>query len=337
MRDGEAWYWFGLAFAKLIVFDSFAIVPNVETYVVAANPKFLAFAVAAVPVAAIGYVYRDVIRHLEEQEVRAFRILLAATNGLVVWALTVETVHFFLMREERLDINQAQAILLTLTVIWALYGAALLAVGLWKNLALARWGGLGLLGLSVAKIVLFDTFSLLPDAETYTLVLNAHFATNAITIAAIGVVAFAFRDRIRGLPEREAAIMRWLPVVAGALVLWAMSLEAIHYFAVQEEILETEQASAMHLTLTVLWAIYGIAIIVVGFLRDESRIRLAGMGLLAVPVVKLFVFDVFLLEQIYRVAAFVTLGALLLATGLIYQRYSTELKGLLLGRSPEDG
>ena len=126
MRDGEAWYWFGLAFAKLIVFDSFAIVPNVETYVVAVNPKFLAFAVAAVPVAAIGYVYRDVIRHLEEQEVRAFRILLAATNGLVVWALTVETVHFFLMREERLDINQAQAILLTLTVIWALYGAALL-------------------------------------------------------------------------------------------------------------------------------------------------------------------------------------------------------------------
>ena len=327
----------GLAFAKLVVFDSFAIVPNVETYVVAANPKFLAFAVAAVPVAAIGYVYRDVIRHLEEQEVRAFRILLAATNGLVVWALTVETVHFFLMREDRLDINQAQAILLTLTVIWALYGAALLAAGLWKNLALARWGGLGLLGLSVAKIVLFDTFSLLPDAETYTLVLNAHFATNAITIAAIGVVAFAFRDRIRGLPEREAAIMRWLPVVAGALVLWAMSLEAIHYFAVQEEILETEQASAMHLTLTVLWAIYGIAIIVVGFLRDESRIRLAGMGLLAVPVVKLFVFDVFLLEQIYRVAAFVTLGALLLATGLIYQRYSTELKGLLLGRRPEDG
>ena len=327
----------GLAFAKLIVFDSFAISPEVDSYIPVLNPKFMAFVIAAAPIAAIGYVYRDVIRNLVEQEVKAFRILLAATNGLVVWALTVETVHFFLMREERLDINQAQAILLTLTVIWALYGAALVAVGLWKNLALARWGGLGLLGLSVAKIVLLDTFSLLPDAETYTLVLNAHLATNAITIAAIGVVAFAFRDRIRGLPEREAEIMRWLPVVAGALALWAMSLEAIHYFAVQEEILETEQASAMHLTLTVLWAIYGIAIIVVGFLRDESRIRLAGMGLLAVPVVKLFVFDVFLLEQIYRVAAFVTLGALLLATGLLYQRYSTELKGLLLGRREEDG
>ena len=327
----------GLAFAKLALFDSFAILPTVDTYVPVLNPKFLAFVIAAAPVAAIGYVYRDAIRNLAEREVTAFKALLAATNGLVVWALMVEAVHYFVVRGEKLDINQGQAILLTLTVIWALYGAGLLAMGLWKNLALARWGGLGLLGLAVAKIVLFDTFSLLPDAETYTLVLNAHFAANAVTIAAIGVVAFAFRDQIRALPQREAEIMRWLPVVAGALALWAMSLEAIHYFAVQEEILETEQASAMHLTLTVLWAICGIGVIVLGFARDESRIRLAGMGLLAVPVVKLFVFDVFLLEQIYRVVAFVTLGALLLATGLLYQRYSTELKGILLGRREEEG
>ena len=353
----------GLAFAKLVLFDSFAILPTVETYVPVLNPKFLAFVIAAAPVAAIGYVYRDAIRNLAERELTAFRALLVATNVVAVWAITVEAVHFFAMREDRLfserfdpslfdnqsasilarerveamqAVDQVEALLLSLTVIWALYGAALLSAGLWKNLKLAQWGGLGLLGLAVGKIVLLDTFGLFPDAETYTLILNTHFAANVVTIAAIGVVAFAFRDRIRALPQREAAIMRWLPVVAGALVLWAMSLEAIHYFAVQEEILETEQASAMHLTLTVLWAIYGIGIIVVGFLRDESRIRLAGMGLLAVPVVKLFVFDVFLLEQIYRVAAFVTLGALLLATGLLYQRYSTELKGLLLGRRPED-
>ena len=350
----------GLAFAKLVLFDSFAILPTVETYVPVLNLKFLAFVIAAAPVAAIGYVYRDAIRNLAEREVTAFRALLVATNVVAVWAITVEAVHFFAMREDRLfserfdpslfdnqsasilarerveamqAVDQVEALLLSLTVIWALYGAALLSAGLWKNLANWRNGEVSdCWGWPSAKIVLLDTFGLFPDAETYTLILNTHFAANVVTIAAIGVVVFAFRDRIRGLPEREMEIMRWLPVVAGALVLWAMSLEAIHYFAVQEEILETEQASAMHLTLTVLWAIYGIGIIVVGFLRDESRIRLAGMGLLAVPVVKLFVFDVFLLEQIYRVAAFVTLGALLLATGLLYQRYSTELKGLLLGR-----
>ena len=60
--------------------------------------------------------------------------------------------------------------------------------------------------------------------------------------------------------------------------------------------------------------------------------KLAGMALLAIPVVKLFVFDVFLLEQGYRVAAFVTLGGLLLATGLVYQRYSQAVRGFLFGQ-----
>ena len=57
----------------------------------------------------------------------------------------------------------------------------------------------------------------------------------------------------------------------------------------------------------------------------------AGLVLLGLPVLKLFLFDVFLLEQAYRVAAFVTLGALLLATGLAYQRYGTTIKEFFVG------
>ncbi len=56
------------------------------------------------------------------------------------------------------------------------------------------------------------------------------------------------------------------------------------------------------------------------------------MALLVIPVVKLFVFDIFLMEQGYRVAAFVTLGVLLLATGLVYQRYNEAIRGFLFGQ-----
>lgn len=87
----------------------------------------------------------------------------------------------------------------------------------------------------------------------------------------------------------------------------------------------------MHLTLTVLWAVYGIAAIGAGIVKQSSSIRLAGMALLALPVIKLFGFDVFLLERGYRVAAFVTLGVLLLGTGLAYQRYSQAMRGFLFG------
>ena len=54
----------------------------------------------------------------------------------------------------------------------------------------------------------------------------------------------------------------------------------------------------------------------------SAKVRQIGMALLTIPVAKLFVFDVFLLERGYRVAAFVTLGVLLLGAGLVYQRYS---------------
>lgn len=328
---------FGIAFAKLVLLDTFFILPAVDAYVPLLNLKFMSFVAAAAPVAAVGYLYRNAIRSLVDWEHTTFRTLFVTTNLLVVWALMVEATHFFFVREEQFSIDRTEPILLSFTVIWALYGAILLSMGLWKNLELARWGGLGLLGFAAAKAVLVDTFSLFPDEETYGLVLNAHFGTNAATVGAIVVTSLLFRRLGSSIPERERQMLRWLPATAGALALWSMSLEAIHYFAVREELLGVDQESGVHLTLTVLWAIYGIGVIIVGFLRDVSRIRLVGIALLAVPVIKLFAFDVFLLEQIYRVAAFVILGVLLLGTGLAYQRYSEELRGFLMGRGDDRG
>jgi len=87
----------------------------------------------------------------------------------------------------------------------------------------------------------------------------------------------------------------------------------------------------LHMTLTVMWAVYATLVIGVGIVRGSRELRAGGMALLAVPVVKLFVFDVFLLNPGYRVGAFVILGVLLLAMGLAYQRYSSALKGFLFG------
>ena len=70
--------------------------------------------------------------------------------------------------------------------------------------------------------------------------------------------------------------------------------------------------------------------IVLGIVRRDRYVRLAGLGLLAVPVIKLFAYDAFELEQVYRVVAFIGLGALLVIGGFLYQRYSRVIRGFLL-------
>ena len=120
------------------------------------------------------------------------------------------------------------------------------------------------------------------------------------------------------VPNRVALKLTSSPgllIAANVAALWGLTLEAVHYFDARADRLGADTFGGQQLSLTVLWAVYAIGVIAVGIARQSSRIRLAGMALLAVPLAKLFGYDVFLLEREYRVAAFVTLGVLMLGTG----------------------
>ena len=69
--------------------------------------------------------------------------------------------------------------------------------------------------------------------------------------------------------------------------------------------------------------------LIIGIVRRWQPVRLGGLALLAIPVAKLFVVDTFELEQGYRIVAYFSLGFILLAGGLLYQRYSEAIKGFL--------
>ena len=167
---------------------------------------------------------------------------------------------------------------------------------------------------------------------TFTTFLNARFLTFFIVLAALAGAASWFRRESPRLPENEAYIWQILVVAANLVGVWALSQEIIYYFGSLEARLGSGYSSATHLSLTVFWAVYAIGVIGAGIAMRSARVRQAGIGLLALPVAKLFVYDIFLLERGYRVAAFVTLGVLLLGMGLVYQRYSRAVRGFLFGR-----
>ena len=121
-----------------------------------------------------------------------------------------------------------------------------------------------------------------------------------------------------------------LLAIASFLTLWILSAEIITL--VESGLIDVPrkyQDDLVSLALSLLWAVYAAVLLVLGMVRGWTRVRQAGLALLAIPVIKLFAFDVFELELEYRVAAFLGLGAMLVAGGYLYQRNTSAIRGFL--------
>ncbi len=77
---------------------------------------------------------------------------------------------------------------------------------------------------------------------------------------------------------------------------------------------------ARDFTYSALWMGYGAMLMIVGFWRGSAFVRWQALALIALTIVKVFVYDTSQLDHIYRIISFVALGVLLLAISFAYQR-----------------
>ena len=77
---------------------------------------------------------------------------------------------------------------------------------------------------------------------------------------------------------------------------------------------------ARDFTYSALWMAYGAMLMVIGFWRQSAFVRWQALALIAVTVVKVFVYDTSQLDHVYRILSFIALGILLLAVSFAYQR-----------------
>ena len=345
-----------VALFRLLIFDTWV---DLEGFKPVLNDRFPTFVVAIVAFYVAAYLYWREREHLQVWEQYMAPALAGLANLVTLWLFTAEVIAYFdsqvlahpfrqlggpaspedlerftaAFSGYNLAVQAAEnGKFLVLTAMWTVYAFGALSIGLAKRSAPLRWVGLGLLAIPALKLLLFDTFMVRLDPFSFLPVLNFHFLVFLIVLGVLLISAYLYRREGDRLTGRERYVFQALVVVANFVTIWVLSMEAIRFFDSQGAKLRADFFSAMHLTLTVLWAVYAIGVIGFGIARQSSRVRLAGMALLAIPVAKLFVFDIFLMERGYRVAAFVTLGGLLLATGLVYQRYSQTIRGFLFGR-----
>jgi uncharacterized membrane protein len=260
----------------------------------------------------------------EERESVAATLSLAA-NGLAIALLSLDLSDYFGWRKSNVDGLGAEraenARQFSLTALWSVYGAGLIAFGVRRNSRALRYAGFALLVATTLKVLALD----LPfyDSVWHVPIFNQTFMAFALLVAAY---AFAIRLYVRKptLGDERSAVPV-LVVIANVLMLVALSAEAAGYFdsgaaggtdAARVRDLEL----AKQLSLSVIWILYGAGLLLVGSMRRVRLLRLMGLGLLSLTALKVFFWDLSSLDRVYRIVSFIVLGAILLAVSYLYQR-----------------
>jgi uncharacterized membrane protein len=81
--------------------------------------------------------------------------------------------------------------------------------------------------------------------------------------------------------------------------------------------------------LTIGWGAEALVLLTAGFVFRERPLRLEGLALFLVCVLKLFLYDLRNLETPYRILSFIALGLILLGVSWIYTRFRAQLQKLL--------
>ena len=82
------------------------------------------------------------------------------------------------------------------------------------------------------------------------------------------------------------------------------------------------------------WCVYATLLVAVGMARRSVSMRLLGMGVFGLAVLKVFLFDLAFLETIWRVLSFVCLGLILIGVSYLYHVYGEKLRSFTLAETP---
>ncbi len=152
-------------------------------------------------------------------------------------------------------------------------------------------------------------------------ILNPWLYTYGVTAAAV----FTGLVLLRQVPPRQERLPAapLLGTLGVALLFLLLNLEIADFFTpVGERVrFEFSGSFARDMTYTVSWALFALALVGAGIRGVWTAVRWAGLILLAVATVKLFLHDLARLGELYRVGALIGVAAMAIAASALYQRF----------------
>jgi hypothetical protein len=206
---------------------------------------------------------------------------------------------------------------------WTVESVAVVWVGLRTRRDWMRLGGILLLAGTTVRLMSLGFFD---AAAGFTPVFNARFGVTLVLVAACYALAYIHKCGGAAMSDHAAPEIGASIIVANLLTLVLISTEISFYWRIRAA--EDATADLARLaSLSIAWALYGTALIIIGINRRYAPVRYLALALLALTVGKVFLVDLSVLGSIYRIIGFIGLGLALLLGSWLYQRY----RGLILG------
>ena len=182
---------------------------------------------------------------------------------------------------------------------WAALGLALLAIG-------TRVGntGLRLQSYALAVLTFGRTWAVNFDLDGVIAGVPSRILISAAVVASFFAAELLAPRAPRGVEANARFLFGWLAAALLALLL--------HH----------EVSGRL---LTVAWGIQGLGLLFAGFPLRERAVRFAGLFLLLVCVLKLFLFDLRNLDMPFRVLSFIVLGVILIGVSFFYSRFRERI------------
>ncbi len=189
------------------------------------------------------------------------------------------------------------------TIVWAAESAALAWVGVRFRENRAVTAALALFCLVILRLATIDS-----RMRVVSPIGNARFLTFAVVAAGLFASVWWIRTGWRA---------GFAFVAANGVLLWGLCLEAVSWAA--RSAAPENFRSIASASISILAGGYALALVAAGAARSHRPARLLGMALIGLVVLKLYLYDVWLLAAFYRMAAFAILGTVLLVISYLFR------------------
>ncbi len=250
-----------------------------------------------------------------------------------------------------------------ITLAWLIESLVLFAVALETKRATMRFFAGLVFILGVVRLFVIDLWNSV-DLLNYTIIFNRHMFMLAVAILVAYGIVYLYNRASRGLVlgKSELGVMAVFMIFANVATVFTLTLETSRFYdreiaeisleyrsttqnndtyrgntsgynqngedyrAMQSKI--SDSSKQRDVVISILWALYAVALLVVGFISRIRLLRLLGLALFFITAIKIF-FTMWNLGGMYPFFAFFIFGSIALGGSFAYEKFKHRINEVL--------